>query len=693
MSIAPDLLPGPSGPMADPNQQMNDPFNALMEGAPEGFGDPYEQQPMMPGDLYPEDEESYEKLLKWAFAAFDAAESARMEHAERWKRYFRLYRNYVERTPGDWHSTVFVPMTFWIIETIVPRLVAQLPKFTCQPVGPEDVQTAKTMETLLEWATEQSGLYVELVKAYKSALKYGTGILKTFHRTDMRRGRKIMPMDAPLMQTVSEPLLNELGEPEFDLDGAPIVETREVEVGRLPMGSQSQVYQYTAYDGPAAECIDIFNFWVAPEAHDEQSARYVIHRTYKEMSYIERRVKEGIYRWPSNMTPEDITDVTSDPNLERLNSIGLGASINIDPTRRPVELLEFWTDDGRVITMANRKAILRVQQNPFDHSEKPFVRIVDYLQEHEFWGVGEIEPIEGLQDVQNALVNSRIDNLRLILNSMFAVNMQHIEDRRDFRLRPGGVIRLKGDMKPSEVFERIDLGDVTGTAFTETEMIDRTVEKTSGVSGYQMGMDSPGSADTATGTAIIQEQGASRFGMKTKLIELMGHSRLGRHFGSDIQQFTTEERTIRLTGPQGQTTFQTFSPEALQGALDYNIESESSMQSQTMRTEQKMNLLGLMAQYAPQGMLAALSDVLDAMGIKDKERFMFGDPELIMQQQQMMLGMAPPEQEQGGVTPPPVPEGQDAFAQANPAEGTPGQANAERMLAELAAAYQQEAQV
>lgn len=695
MAIAPELLPGQQG-MDDPMGLLNDPYSGMKLGAPEFFGEPSPAilpEPLL-GDRYPSNDEDYRKLLAWANAAFDAAEAAKRDHAEKWKRFYRLYRSHVERKPGDWRSTVFVPMCFWIIETVTPRLVAQLPKFRCYPVTEDDVELADTMETLLEWSADQSGLFLELVKAFKSALKYGTGILKTYHRQDVRKARKMQPYSVPLKQTIEDPVLDELGQPVVDLDGNMITERREVQVGELPMGMRSQVYQYVAYDGPGAECIDIFNFFVAPEAHDIETARYVIHRTYKEMSYILRMVEEGVYRLPDNMTVEDIVNVNNDPAMERLASIGLGAN-NADPTRRPVELLEYWTDDGRKIVVANRKAILQVIENPFDHSEKPFIRIVDYLQEHEFWGVGEIEPIEGLQDAQNAIANSRIDNLRMVLNSMFAVNVNHIEDLRDFRLRPGGKIRIKGDMRPDEVFQRIDLGDVTPNAFNETELIERTVEKVSGVSAYQMGLDSPSLNNTATGVAIIQEQGASRFGMKSKLIDLMGLAPLGRHFGSIIQQFATEEKVIRLTGPDGQASFQRFSPEALQGALDYSIEAESMQQSETMRQEQQMNLLGLIAQFAPQGTGAALSEVLDSFGIKDKERFLYGDPDdpmaqMFWAQQMGQMGMMgdPSMMGGGGELPPPEgPPPPDEGLGANPAEGTPGDQQAEAMLAALAQSY------
>lgn len=668
-------------------------FPGLMEGSdvPETdspLGDLLEQ----PKDLYPPDELEHQRLVAWCNNAFTAAEKARRSYETRWKRYYQLYRSHQEKKPGDWHHSIFVPVCFWIIETVTPRLVAQLPKFTAYPVGPDDQMAAKKMETLLDWAVDQSDLYVELVKAFKSALKYGTGIIKTYHRVDKRRYRSTKTVTMPMTQQVQEFMLDpETGEPMVDFDGQPMMTTREVQVPG-PSVSVPQKQTYVAYDGPAAECIDIFNFWVAPEAHDVDSARYVIHRVYKEMDYLKKKVKDGIYRLPENFTWDDITATDEDPAMERLSSIGLG-DMGDDPTRKPVEILEFWTDDGRVITLVNRKAIFRVSENPFDHSEKPFVRVLDYVQEHEFWGVGEIEPLEGLQDLQNALVNTRLDNVRLVMNAMFAVNMNYIEDESDLESRPGGVIRLRGDLTPNEVIQRIDLGDVTSSAFNEAEINERTIEKVSGVSAYQMGLDSPSYNNTATGVAIIQEQGASRFGLKAKMAELMGLRRLGRHYGSIIQQFTTEDRWIRLAGPEGQYVFQHFTPESLHGGLDYDIESESVTQTQMQRQNTKQTILQLMAQYNPAGVYAALDDLLDELGVRDKQAYFQGQPTMPMPQQMPPPGGAPALPAGIPGLPPEIAAQNSAYDSSNPAAGTGGEASADARMADIQAQFLAQGQV
>lgn len=617
-------------------------------------------------DLYPEDEDAHAEIVTWCQQAFMAADNARRPFEERWERQHKLYTSFMELDKTDWRSKVFFPFAFSVVETVAPRLVAELPKATVAPMGPEDTVPAQAMETLLGWSADNSGLHLELLEFAKSMLKYGTGILKTWHKQDLRTAYHMVPKVEPVYATQQVPVTDPVsGEPIPDITGAPQFEENQVMVG-LDQGEPTlEPYSYVAYDGPASTCVDIFDFFVAPEATDIQGARYVVERFFPEMRHIMEKVEQGIYRLPENLSPEEIADVKDEGLKRRLDSVDMGTS-GSDPTRRPVELLEFWTLDGRLITLANRKAVLRVVNNPFQHQDKPYVAAVDYLQEHEFWGIGEIAVVEPMQDIFNALVNQRIDNVRLNLNSIFAVNKEAIDDPRQLRLRPGGVIELKGDLPVAEAFQRVDLGDVTQSAFLEASEIERIMEKVTGVTAYQTGADNPNLNDTATGVALIQEQGNTKFAMKLRQIELMALKPMFRQWGAIIQQFTPSERIIRMLGPNGQWLFQTFDPEAIQGSLDYDIEASSSAQTDSIRKEQDLTLLQTLAGIWPYAVPKLVQDILQDFGKKDLDAYLMGpqasmggiDPMQALQAQQGLAEQVPPPPPGGPPAPAPAVEQQ-----------------------------------
>ena len=577
----------------------------------------------IPGDLYPETKEELAALTSWCLDAWIAARGAREPHEPRWDAYDLHWEAFIKKDKSDWRSKVYMPEVFTQVETIKPKLIASLPSFLARPVGKEDIEVADLMSELLDWSVKSSKLHLELAKVIHPTLLYGTGILKTFPDTVYAFGSEMVPIFRTETQLVRQPLIDpetqrQLTDPDTK---EPLFNEEPVSL-QVPVGYEPRKKRYVSYDGPSARAVNIRNFWPAPEAEDVQTARYVIHRTYKNLSEIKKLVAQGTYRWPDDMSEADLFSSHDDPRIVALGNLDL--SPGNDPTRKQIEMLEIWTNDGvgspgRVITLANRRAILRVHENPFWHGQKPFIRFVDYLRPHHFWGVGEVQAMEGIADAINAITNQRIDAGRLTLDPMWAVNEQHLVSRSDIRTRPGGAIRIREvGLRPSEVIEPINRGGVPQNAFQEVATLQQMGERTTAVSSYQRG-DAPMGSDTATAAAILSDAGTSRFSLKQKLFEIDPFADLALHYGSMLQQFTTTERVVRLVGEEG-INWQQVDPSSLQGNLDYDIEPVSSQQSETMKRQQALDVFTQVAQAAqllpPGVVLAAFKDLLEAMDAK-----------------------------------------------------------------------------
>ena len=609
-------------------------------------------------DLYPKTPEDHAELVDWCLEAFKAADSHRTSYYTKWQKFYKLYRSYIEKRKGDWRSTVFVPYIFSTIEAIMPRMVASLPKIGVEPVEEQDVEAAKGLERLMEYSANATDLDLELIKLYKQALKYGTGLGKTYYE---RRTVKIRGPEKPAAQEV--PATNADGSPMMDINDKPMMMPQD------PMPETGDTSERVIYEGPRSQWVDIFNFWVAPEAADLESARYTIERVFREVSYIKKLIDKGVYRLPPGMTLDDIVNPKDEPADTRRQAIGETAAT--DSTRKAAEIWEIWTDDNRCITMMNRMAIIRVIENPYDHGMKPYFRTVDYLNEGEFWGMGEIESLEGLQDLENALVNQRIDNVRMTMDQMMAVNVDNLEDLRDLRPRPGGVIRTTGDRDPREIVMALDTGDVTNSAFKEAEQIERLIERVSGVSAYQMGIDTPSQADTATGMTTIVEQGNTKFALKVTIAEILGIRTMARQWGSLLQQYSSAERFIRVLGPTGEYTFDSIQPDSLLGAVDYNVQIGASAHSSSAEKELSMTLLQVMAGLTPQAVPELSKDVLIAFGKKNLSAYLGQQAQQAgLEQSQMQQAMSPGAPAQG------MPPGQEMAAPgpAAPPVQAPGQA-------------------
>lgn len=593
-------------------------------------------------DLYPFDEEGQAKILRWVETAYQLSKSAKQGHQDKWEKYYKMYRSYVKKRPaGEWRSRVWIPIAFYVIETITPRLVAQLPEPVVKPVGPEDTASSELMEEMLKWAADQSDLYLELVKALKSALMYGTGVLKTSYD------------EITKYQIVREPILQEqfaeYPTGEYDLDNNAM--TQQVSMGATPTGEVSiRREPYIAYQGPRAEAVDIANFFVDPIADSIENARYVIHRVYRDKSHIEDFFEKGIYKRP----PEDVwqTFITDYKALNRLETIGLGPGGAISSQEANViQLLEVWTDKMIVTVAGGDESIgvlLRAEVNPYMHGEKPFVRIVDHLVPHEFWGVGELEPLEGLQDVLNKIWNSRIDNVKLVLNSMFMAVMDYIVDPSDLQVRPGGVVRVREGVPINNAVSTLQLGEVTQSSYNEAQEIERMIQTVSGVSPYTSGTEGTQAYNrTATGVALISEQGNTRFSHKVRIAELTGFKRLFSQFGQILQQFMPPEMVLRMKGELGGYLWQPVTAESIGGKFDYDIEAESSSQTESIRREQTMSLFSLLAADPYMRPLKIREDVLKVFGRKNIDEYLLTQQELeAIAAQQAQMEQADAQQQQ-----------------------------------------------
>ena len=595
-------------------------------------------------DLYPPNEEDQKKIVLLTDKMFKDAETYRAEAADRWMKFYKMYRSFVEkRAKGDWKSRVWMPIAFFVIETIAPKIVAQLPAFTPHAVGPEDVMGEEPLETLLNWAADKSGLYLELVKAMKSALIYGTGVLKTSYREET----KYAILQEPLMQEQYV----DLASGETDVDGNPI--TTRQSLGSQPVLDETGQPQmttvrrpYLSYAGPCAECVDIKDFFPDPWADSIDTCRYVIHRVYRDKAHMEKMFRAGIYKRP----PEDVWNAFTTEH----SRMSREAEINMGPGTLPINedvytLLEIWTPDV-VITVAGEHAgiLLRMERNPFAHAQIPFVRIVDHLVPNEFWGVGEMEPLEGLQDTLNALWNSRLDNVKLKLNSMFMGVVDYLENPgEDLQVRPGGFIRTREGLPLHEVVQPLNMGEVTSSSYMETEEVERLTEKVSGVSQYTAGNDQGTGAlnRTATGVALISEQGNTRFAHKVKIAELTGWVRLAEHFGSILQQFAEPQMTIRILNPEGEAIFRTITAESIGGRFDYDIEAESSAQTESIRREQTLSLFQALAADPYARPLKIRADLLKTFGRKNVSDYILTEQELQMIMQQQAQQQAAMEEE------------------------------------------------
>lgn len=455
---------------------------------------------------------------------------------QKWDNYYDLYRGVLDaKTKAAWQAQIFVPYVFSTIETIVPRIVAGRPKINVVPREEGDNDYARVQGHLLDYFWDQMKMDEQLPDIVRQMLIYGTSIVKLIWNKRIEEVEEEIPND---------PNFPELGQESVKVE-------KEVE------------------NHPVVEMVDLYDFFWDPKGYDIDTCAWVAHRTYRSFDYLMKMQKQGLYKNIPLLEKDKNTPFMgeTDKNSRNINTNDPQAISGSSDKEANIELIEYWEDD-RVVTVANRKVVIRDEENPFAHGKKPFVRFVDQSLPKEFCGVGEVEPIETLQKELNDMRNQRMDNASLILNRMWLVLNGANVDENELVSDVGGIIHTD----KLEGVQPIYSPEIPNSSYREETLIKADIQQATGVTDYTKGMASEALAnETATGISMMQEAGNSRLKLKMMNIEA-GIREIGKLTISLSKQFITDDMAIRILG-DNEPQWLLVKPEELKDNFDLIVEA------------------------------------------------------------------------------------------------------------------------
>jgi len=430
---------------------------------------------IQPGDVkFPPDIPTDLTALKIVLGDMSIAENYVYENSlySAWARADRLYEFYVPMY--FWEGTtqprahLGVPLVYEHVNSLLPQAVDSLffdnPPFAVFPRPGTGMPAARANQHILSWELEETHFKQEIESFAESCLLYGTGIGK-WGWISSTETRKMLRQSDPA-----------------DIDS--LEEREEVaEVNR-----------------PTFEALDIRTVFPDPALTDPdiRKARYVIHRIYMTIAELDGLREVDGYDIPSQSTlvsyffppkesvPGPRATTSADP-LDKLKGIaGLPAEFasedptletSVDPLNKPLEVLEYWTND-RCITVLQRKLVIRNEANYF--GAIPFCSCVFGRVPNSFWGFGIAKLVGPEQRLQQGVINARLDNLSLSLNGMFVRVRGANAPTQQVRMRPGGVIDVDRENGITLLQPGLDLSN----AFAEVAASDQRAERRSGASQF-----------------------------------------------------------------------------------------------------------------------------------------------------------------------------------------------------------------
>ncbi len=545
-----------------------------------------------------------ENALDTVLEAKKRGEDHRRQKEEKWKEYYKLYRSYLEDKREN-KANLFVPYMFSTIESVVPRLTdtifRQKPYLRPMPRTLEDKPHAEALEALLDYQIDLMKFKAICTSWFKEATIYGTGIAKIGWKTKYQTvvDKRLVPINN-FMDI-------------FRAGDSGIYETYEHEI--------------IAYDGPFIECVDIFDYYVDPYCEDHRDARWAVHKTLKDIDYLKDMQEKGIYENVDEV--EDAGKRVDHSATKRL--MGIQQATQPGPDEGMNEISEYWEKD-RVITVANDIVVLRDAPNPYHHKRLPFVKVVNTQVPKEFWGIGEVEPSESLQNELNTLRNQAIDNLSLAINNMFLVSEQAGIDADDLTFRPNGIIWTnKPDV--NEALMQIGPSRVSPSSFNMEEVIKKDIQETSGVVQYVKGME-PGRQATATEITSLQREANYRFIQKIRNM-IDGLEEVGEMMVALNQQFIEEPQAIRIAGEKG-FEFKTIAPDEIMGQFDIQIASTALEPNadRQVRRQQLLEAIQIVGQLTGVPSMTLLEEALKTYDMPEVENVIAEIQQQVQQAQQ-----------------------------------------------------------
>lgn len=117
-------------------------------------------------------------IVSEVLECFKDAYAAKQSKEELFKEVYRRYRSYLEVTQQTTRSSLFIPESFTLVETVAPRLTARKPSFKAIPRKSSAISKSDAIGYLLDYRYDVMNLQ-EIVRDYvKQGIIYGTSIMK-----------------------------------------------------------------------------------------------------------------------------------------------------------------------------------------------------------------------------------------------------------------------------------------------------------------------------------------------------------------------------------------------------------------------------------------------------------------------------------------------------------------------------------
>jgi len=449
-------------------------------------------------------------------------------------RFMDNYKHYFLRTIDEmveedadaypFYSRLSIPISYQIVETILPRVFNRMPTFSIKTEDPNDEDDEMALKELINYQLNHPYLVDDPIY-----LRMATGAKECFITGNMWGTVPWITKEINVEEW--QPYSPELG-----LDASWDVIQACKEYGIEPHWKLVKTKK-SAIDAPVFSHESVFHVFPDPKKKWVSQMGWSVIERWATKKEIYDMARTSSRDYDSNamqqfkeMRPMGGQSGSSGYNNYDQELAGIFGSTDFstrDETQGQYLVHEMRTPN-KVTVVINESLTIRHSGNPNGDGKLGLFLMKDIPVPGELYGWGEPDPIKKIEDSMSDQANMRNDSVFYDLMRMYKLNPETLVEGEEFIPEPGTVVQ----MTDLNGLEPIQKDSTPASSYREYQEWEGIIQNTTGVTDYATGGVDAGMNPTKGGVEALQAAANARFSSKLKLFEQL----MIRPIGTDYVQ-------------------------------------------------------------------------------------------------------------------------------------------------------------
>lgn len=502
---------------------------------------------------------------------------------DNYKHYFiRTIDEAIEEDPEAYpfYSNLMLPITYQIVETILPRAFSRLPTFNIKTEAMNDDKAEFGLKELIRYQMNHPYLmddpiYARLVNTLKEEFITGNawGEVPWYQKEE-----EVLEW---------QPYSTELGLTEPSWDNMDQI----LEFGVKPQWILVKVKK-KMIDAPVYQHKNIFHVFPDPKKKRVSDLSYIINEEFMTKKEV-LDMANAAPRYFQNMDefkalqPGSVTGGSSkqtDYDQEIAEMFG-GKDFTFRDDTEGQHKVWFMKEKGKLCIVVDETLTIREGDNPNGDGKLGMILMKDIPIPHELYAWGEPDPIKRIEDSMSDQSNMRQDNVFYDLMRMWKLDPNSLVDGEEFIPEPGTVVQMTdlSGLMPLET------GTTKASAYREYDEWEQMIQNVTGVSDYATGQAGEGMNDTKGGIELLQQAANARFTQKLNLFENLGLKAIGTMYVNRNMRFF--DTTQPLNTEKGKIVIEPDDVRMIRGNVHFIVDAGSTEAISKQTEIQKWTML------------------------------------------------------------------------------------------------------